>query len=125
MCTREYRPVCVGLEGGGQKEAGNACDGCKLKGAIGYFESTCADVGKDTTGTPIDPPAAGTPVACKDDDRRRPGCHKMLAPVCAFVDTGVRCVKAPCPSEARKEYGNSCMACLDAKVTSYVDGRCP
>ncbi len=51
-------------------------------------------------------------------------CTREYRPVCADVDTGVRCVKAPCPSKDRKEYSNACTACSDSKVYGYILGNC-
>jgi hypothetical protein len=49
----------------------------------------------------------------------------IYAPVCATRDTGVRCIKAPCPSEEKVTKSSGCNACSDDKVISYVDGECP
>ncbi len=51
-------------------------------------------------------------------------CTREYRPVCADVDTGIRCVKAPCPSKDRKEYSNACTACSDSKVYGYILGNC-
>jgi hypothetical protein len=51
-------------------------------------------------------------------------CTFEYAPVCADVDTGVRCVKAPCPSSERRTYPNACAACADAKVLGHRPGAC-
>jgi len=61
--------------------------------------------------------------ACEEP--RSPMCTKEYHPVCASVDTGVRCVTTPCPSMTKKTYGNACTACADAKVAGYVPGACP
>jgi DNA-directed RNA polymerase beta subunit len=59
------------------------------------------------------------------NDPRRMACTKEYRPVCATKDTGVRCVKAPCANTTEKvTYSNSCMACADKKVYSYVVGAC-
>lgn len=55
---------------------------------------------------------------------RRQACTKQYAPVCGHVDTGVRCIKAPCPSTEEKTFGNACMACADPKVLAYSPGAC-
>ena len=77
------------------------------------------------------PPADDTPPA---ETRQQPAmcteprpqvCTAQYVPVCATRDTGVRCVTTPCPSTEQKTMGNSCSACSDPKVVSYVKGECP
>lgn len=51
-------------------------------------------------------------------------CTKEYLPVCASRDTGIRCVRAPCPSMEWKTYGNACDACADTKVFGYIKGAC-
>lgn len=51
-------------------------------------------------------------------------CVEIYQPVCARRDTGVRCIKAPCPSTEYITYGNSCKACSDQKVYGYQLGAC-
>ena len=72
------------------------------------------------------------PVAAADAPRQacaqqRPtACNLDYRPVCANVDTGVRCIKAPCPfSSERKNFGSACKACRDPSVTAFVSGTCP
>ena len=57
-------------------------------------------------------------------DPRPQMCTREYQPVCALVDTGIRCVTEPCPSQSRKTYGNACDACADAAVMGYVAGAC-
>ena len=52
-------------------------------------------------------------------------CTRDYRPVCASVDTGVRCVKAPCPASEWKTYPNACSACADPKVIGHLEGTCP
>lgn len=52
-------------------------------------------------------------------------CTKQYAPVCATRDTGIRCIKAPCPSTEERTYGNGCTACADEKVIGFIPGACP
>lgn len=63
------------------------------------------------------------PETCREP--RRDKCSLDYKPVCAEVDTGVRCIRAPCPSSERKTFGSACRACRDPGVTTYVEGRCP
>ena len=77
------------------------------------------------------PPPAGAAVpssrsAPESCPPQRPEiCTQEYRPVCASVDTGVRCIKAPCPSAEQKEFSNWCVACTNPKVTAYVNGPCP
>ncbi len=52
-------------------------------------------------------------------------CTREYRPVCAEVDTKIRCIKAPCPSTERKTYSNACTACADENVVGHVPGACP
>jgi hypothetical protein len=52
-------------------------------------------------------------------------CTKEYKPVCGVVDTGIRCIRAPCPSTAEQTFGNACEACADKKTTGYRAGACP
>ena len=60
--------------------------------------------------------------ACKEP--RLQMCTKEYRPVCAKVDTGIRCVKAPCPSSKAVTKPNACIACADKDVFSYIEGAC-
>lgn len=55
---------------------------------------------------------------------RRPMCTREYRPVCADVDTGIRCITTPCPSTETKTYANACMACADEKVRGYRQDAC-
>lgn len=71
------------------------------------------------------------PVAAADAPRQdcaepRPtACNLDYKPVCADVDTGVRCITTPCPSNERKTFGSACKACRNPKVRAFVSGTCP
>ncbi len=52
-------------------------------------------------------------------------CIELYDPVCAIRDTGVRCIKAPCPATENLTFANSCKACSDVKVHGYQLGACP
>jgi hypothetical protein len=83
-----------------------------------------APVASEGAPPPKDPPAdRHGPVMCKDP--RPEMCTALYDPVCATRDTGIRCITAPCPSTEQKTMGNSCSACNDPKVMSYVPGECP
>lgn len=51
-------------------------------------------------------------------------CIKLYQPVCAKRDTGVRCIKAPCPTMEWRTYANSCDACSDERVQGWQEGEC-
>ncbi len=69
-------------------------------------------------------PTAEVPLT-RCQEPRSAVCTREYRPVCAEVDTGVRCVKAPCPSTQRKTFPNACTACADDKVIGYRPGVCP
>jgi hypothetical protein len=74
---------------------------------------------------PDDEPALPTPTSestlCQPDQRNADVCIKIYAPVCGKVN--VQCIKAPCyPVE--QTFGNSCEACANPLVESYVSGEC-
>ena len=80
-----------------------------------------------TPGAPVAAPSAPAkpPLPITACTEPRPEiCTFEYLPVCASRDTGVRCVKAPCPATEWKTYGNACSACADAKVSGYVKGAC-
>ena len=110
MCTMEYNPVCSDGE-----TYGNPCMACAVVDR--YFMGECANVGNDT------PPPKLVVTQCTEDQRNQ-SCTKEYNPVCANVDTGIRCITAPCPSTEQKTYGNSCSACSDSNVYSYTKGAC-
>jgi hypothetical protein len=60
--------------------------------------------------------------ACKDP--RPQMCTREYQPVCAKKDTGIRCIKAPCPSIQRVTYANDCTACSDLNIASFKAGAC-
>ena len=86
-----------------------------------------APVASEPTAPPpaAEPPAQAKnePVMCKEP--RPQVCTAIYAPVCATRDTGVRCIRAPCPSEEKVTKSSDCNACSDPKVISYVPGECP
>jgi hypothetical protein len=50
-------------------------------------------------------------------------CTKEYNPVCGVIDTGVRCVTAPCPSTVEKTFSNNCIAKSEEAVILY-QGLC-
>ena len=59
---------------------------------------------------------------CLPEQRNSEVCIKIYQPVCAKVN--VQCIKAPCPPMVQT-FGNSCEACANPLVESYVEGECP
>ncbi len=55
---------------------------------------------------------------------RKTMCTREYRPVCAEVDTGIRCITAPCPSSEKKTYSTGCTACADEKVIGYFPEAC-
>jgi hypothetical protein len=79
------------------------------------------------TPTPEETPGDKGRVAfqgCSEESRKTKGCTKELKPVCGEVDTGIRCIRAPCPSSVQKTFSNPCLACTEAKVTGYWPMAC-
>lgn len=86
------------------------------------------------TPSPTTSPSSDTQTSTETDpaeittcDNPRPQlCTQDYNPVCAMVDTGVRCVRAPCPEASEwKTYSNACMACSDETAIGYKVGECP
>jgi hypothetical protein len=63
-------------------------------------------------------------IQCTDESRKVAGCTKENRPVCAEVDTGIRCIRAPCPSMAQQTYANACSACVNKNVRGYWAMSC-
>jgi predicted methyltransferase len=77
------------------------------------------------TNGAADVPQAGPDGYVQCPERRSQMCTKIYKPVCADVDTGIRCIRAPCPSIQKKTYGSDCTACADSKVIGHRPGACP
>lgn len=66
------------------------------------------------------------PVSILCEEPRSEMCTRDYRPVCATVDTGVRCVRAPCPlAQSERTFPNGCSACADPKVIQHRPGACP
>lgn len=91
--------------------------------------SGSAPSGEPAPPAPAPPSAASetaAPRSCSPESRQAEMCAQLYQPVCADVDTGVRCVRAPC-NEARtqKTFSNACEACRGTKTLGYRAGECP
>jgi hypothetical protein len=91
--------------------------------ALVALSGACAAADAPQPSAP--PPAASQPpfIACTNP--RPEICTRDYRPVCAQVDTGKRCVTAPCESSVSETRGNACSACGDPKVIGYRAGACP
>ncbi|HSC89921.1 MAG TPA: hypothetical protein VLC09_21770, partial [Polyangiaceae bacterium] len=78
--------------------------------------------GAEPSATPADGGGRLAFVNCEEP--RQKACTKEFRPVCAEVDTGIRCVTTPCPSSEKKTFGNACMACAEAAVIGYFPQAC-
>jgi len=108
VCTAVYDPVCeksVLQDHIDYKTASNPCTACTGKNVVSYTKGACP-----------------TFVKCKA--KRPEVCTKEYTPVCAKVDTGIRCIKEPCPATEFKTFANGCTACSNPKVIGYMNGSC-
>lgn len=85
-----------------------------LKTLILMSFTTCAMAEADRFKEPLKPCQEVRPEVCAKEDR----------PVCATVDSGIRCIQTPCPTERRKTYKNVCDACADPRLIGYSEGKC-
>ena len=87
--------------------------------SVGLLLTNCGSSKK--VANPLPSPApSNTYVQCKTP--RPQMCTKEYRPVCAKRDKGIRCIKAPCPSEEEVTYSTACTACADEKVYGYTPG---
>jgi hypothetical protein len=70
------------------------------------------------------PPAKQEQRACSPESRQAQACTMIYAPVCAVVDTGIRCITAPCPSTKLVKFSYACVACKDRSTIGYYAGEC-
>ena len=70
---------------------------------------------------PNEPAAAPAGIVCTQEQKDNDVCIEIFAPVCAQVQ--VECVTAPC-NPVPQTFPNSCFACSEDRVISYVDGSC-
>lgn len=70
---------------------------------------------------PNEPTPAPAEIVCTQEQKDNDVCIEIFAPVCAQVQ--VECVTAPC-NPVPQTFPNSCFACSEDRVISYVDGSC-
>lgn len=70
---------------------------------------------------PNEPAPAPAGIVCTQEQKDNDVCIEIFAPVCAQVQ--VECVTAPC-NPVPQTFPNSCFACSEDRVISYVDGSC-
>ena len=87
------------------------------------FISGCQDNKPGTNPSPTAKLPIGKYTECKDP--RPEMCTSEFRPVCGNIDTGTRCVTAPCPSNEYKTASNACTACADKKIDGYWLSACP
>ncbi|MDD2657056.1 MAG: hypothetical protein PHD04_00110 [Candidatus Pacebacteria bacterium] len=58
---------------------------------------------------------------CTADQRKADVCTQDYSPVCATVN--IQCIKAPC-NPIQQTFSNSCNACKNSLVSSYLVGEC-
>lgn len=119
ICTMDYNPVCITFADGSQETAGNLCMGCSQdREILGYTQGECA--GEITDGE-MKPEVQM--IMC-DTENRPQACTREYNPVCGSVDTGVRCITKPCPSQEFTTFGNACDACANEDVYGHYAGSC-
>lgn len=82
-------------------------------GVSKYFEI------KNSQLVEINPIAKET--LCPEGSRKAEICAQIYAPVCALVQ--IQCMRAPC-DPVRETFSNSCEACKNSLVKSYLPGGC-
>lgn len=115
-CTKEYNPVCgklvLNVGTTSYETFGNGCTACSSMKVVEYTQGVCP---ADDESKPF--------IECSNP--RPEMCTAIYDPVCAAIDTGVRCIRAPCPMATRWDtYGSGCSACGDGNVTGYKQGAC-
>ena len=95
--------------------------GCQVS-PVNKQKQAQANTNNNNTAKKIIISSIKTVHACKEP--RSQVCTKEYRPVCAEIDTAIRCFKAPCPSTKSVTKSNACVACADKGVYSYVAGAC-
>ena len=58
---------------------------------------------------------------CLPEQRNVDSCIEIYQPVCAIVN--IQCITTPC-EPIKETFENSCKACTNPLVSSYVNGEC-
>lgn len=95
--------------------------GCQVS-PVDKQKQAQANIQNNNTAKKIIISSIKTVHTCKEP--RSQMCTKEYRPVCAEIDTTIRCIKAPCPSTKSVTKSNACVACADKGVYSYVAGAC-
>jgi len=61
-------------------------------------------------------------ILCQEEQRRVDVCTADYTPVCATVE--IQCITTPC-NPIKQTFSNSCNACKNSLVQSYIPGECP
>ena len=102
-------PICATYKDGTTKTFQNTCYACTDKASISYYtDGAC--------------PSSSHPsrVYCTDKQRGL-FCSQLYSPVCATFKSGGGCRAAAAKTQT---VSNACTACSNAKVDSYVSGKC-
>jgi hypothetical protein len=118
-CVPAEPSVCDTVRCGSGTTCVEDCTGACPPNAECFAPETCT-----AKCVPLPEPEPTPYTTCEDAARGAEMCPMIYAPVCAEVDTGIRCVQAPCPSSKFVTYSNSCVACSDKSVLGYTDGPC-
>jgi lipid-binding SYLF domain-containing protein len=96
-----------------------------LRDALASRPRAAASASEATSGGARLAAPPGDQRNCSPESRQVTACTFVHAPVCGVVDTGVRCIKAPCPESAKvASFPNACSACKDEKTIGYYSSDC-
>lgn len=84
-------------------------------------ETKTAEINWRCTGV-IPPKTESTAIKCLSEQRNVDACIEIYQPVCATVQ--IQCFTTPC-NPIQKTFSNSCFACQNSLVSSYIEGECP
>jgi lipid-binding SYLF domain-containing protein len=108
----------------GAKSMAKAVESGAAGGPAPGVAAPAASAGTSPDASKLVPPN-GDQRACSPESRQAEACTMISAPVCGVVDTGVRCVAAPCPEASKLvQFSNACNACKDSKTLAYYVGAC-
>lgn len=79
------------------------------------------DVAPPSPPPVVPPPVVDSVTDCTASQRNVDFCTSDYSPVCATVN--IQCIKAPC-DPVQETFSNSCNACKNPLVSSYLLGEC-